>query len=164
MGTVLAALAFEAPTGLLRPSRGCGARSAVPCLCADDGPSKRSMSWQEGLESLLSPMTAQADREVLFKDLLNRGPEIADEVRDAVQSGNVETLLSPSQSKQLDDLKSVQRQLQEDILPQVRRTLERGCASIRVPNRPSACICLSSCAGRHSVASPSCQQWKSCDG
>lgn len=114
LGTVLAAVAFEAPHAVVVSRVGFAERTRAPCLCADP----RSMSWQEGLESFLSPSTAQADREVLFKDLLNRGPEIADEVREAVQSGQIDTLLSPNQSKQLDDLKSVQRQIEEDILPQ----------------------------------------------
>ena len=65
LGTVLAAVAFEAPHAVVVSRVGFAERTRAPCLCADP----RSMSWQEGLESFLSPSTAQADREVLFKDL-----------------------------------------------------------------------------------------------
>ena len=88
-------------------------RTAAPSLCEDE------MSWQEELERVLSPGTAQSDREVLLKDLLGRGPEIAQQVTEAVSSGSFASLLpEDGQSSELmDDLATVQRQITEDILP-----------------------------------------------
>ena len=75
-------------------------RAAAPSLCDDE------MSWQEELERVLSPGTAQSDREVLLKDLLGRGPEIAQQVTEAVSSGSFASLLPENgqSSELMDDL------------------------------------------------------------
>lgn len=93
-------------------------RVVAPVLCAGD------LSWQEELKTVLSPDTPQSDREVLLKDLLARGPEIAKEVTDAISAGpaGLQTLMPPSSTADqqlLDDLAAVQQQVMEDILPQV---------------------------------------------
>ena len=71
------------------------------------------MSWQEELERILSPGTAQSDREVLLKDLLGRGPEIAQQVTEAVSSGSFASVLPDNgqSSELMDDLAMVQRQV-----------------------------------------------------
>ena len=91
-------------------------RSSAPLLSA----SEEEISWQEELEKVLSPGTGQADREVLLKDLLARGPEIAKEISDKASSGDLADLVpDDSQSGQiLQGMTSVQRQVVEDILPQ----------------------------------------------
>jgi len=95
-------------------------RSVV--ICADDG----GMSWQEELEQILSPGTASSDREVLFRDLLGRSGEIVGEIRDAVSSGDLKSLVPPSTegARVLDDLESVKRQVVEDLMPQAATTAQ----------------------------------------
>ena len=108
---------------------------AAPVLCdvpmdVDDGPStsgdgsgapdRMAMGWQEEVERLLSLSTKQADREVILKDLLGRSDEIADDVREAVNSGNLSSLV-PSDgegARVLEEMAAVQRQLLDDLLPQ----------------------------------------------
>jgi len=83
-------------------------------------PPKRAVSWQEELETLLDPGTPQGDREMMLKDLVARAPEISEEVQEALNSGDLSSLLpEESKSKQLaEDIATVQRQVLDDILPQ----------------------------------------------
>eukprot|EP00966_Prymnesium_polylepis_P280430 6479591-Prymnesium_polylepis.1 len=95
-------------------------RASLPALCDDE------LTWQEELERVLSPGTTQSDREVLLKDLLGRGPEIAQQVQEAVSSGSISSLM-PDDGKGtelIDDLATVQRQLTEDILPEAQSLLD----------------------------------------
>jgi len=107
-----------APFAPLQPGtarRSAVLRSAVPQM-SDDA----EYSWQEELEKVLSPSTAQSDREVLLKDLLGRGPEIAKEITEAASSGSFADLVPKgSEGDQiLEGIASVQRQVVDDILPQ----------------------------------------------
>ena len=78
---------------------------------------REPLSWQEELETILSPRTASSDREVLLKDLLVRGPQIAEEVGGALASGNLEALLPPrGETRRIaDDLGAVRKQLEEVV-------------------------------------------------
>ena len=102
-------------------------RAAAPRLQTAD-PERSAVSWQEELEQLLAPATGQEEREFLLRDLLSRGPEIADEVRAAVSSGEYADLLPPpdSQSRRLlDDIAVVNRQVLDDLLPRAVSEVER---------------------------------------
>jgi len=114
---LLAALSFD-PTVRSSHLSLTSRRAAAPRLC---DPSRKPLTWQEALESVFSPGTAQSDREVLLKDLITRGSEIADDVSSAVGSGDIGSLLPPESKsrKLLDDINTVQRQVTEDILPSV---------------------------------------------
>jgi len=83
------------------------------------------MSWKEELERILSPSTPQADREFLLRDLLARAPEISQELSEAVRTGSFSSLL-PEDSELTSDLAMVQRQVMEDILPEVQALLDPG--------------------------------------
>ena len=89
-------------------------------LPGDPSPDKMAYGWQEEVEKLLSPSTKQADREVILKDLLSRGPEIANEVTEAIGSGDLSSLVPPDgESKRVvDDLQALQRQITDDLIPQ----------------------------------------------
>lgn len=101
----LSFLGFRQPLPLSRRALDAPRRvTPAPLLCDE------AMTWQEELERILSPKTAQADREVLLKDLLARGPEISQKITDAVNSGSLTSLL-PEDSDLADDLSSVQRQV-----------------------------------------------------
>ena len=123
--TGAAALSLQAPACRTPAAVG----RARPAVCVSDvemdddsfvEPPKMAVSWQEELETLLAPDTPQSDREIMLKDLLARGPEIAEEVQQALQSRDLGSLLpESSKSKQLiDDIAVVQRQVVDDILPQ----------------------------------------------
>jgi len=107
-----------APRPPLRPeaARRSAVLRSVPLQMSDD----EEYSWQEELEKVLSPTTAQSDREVLLKDLLGRGPEIAKEISDAASTGSLGSLIpkDSESGKLLEDVMSVQRQVVDDILPQ----------------------------------------------
>jgi hypothetical protein len=81
------------------------------------------MSWKEELEALLSPKTAAEDRGILARDLFARSAEIAGDVASAVSSGRPDDLLPEKLRK---DLGSVQRQVEEDLLPQLPGMFERA--------------------------------------
>lgn len=83
-------------------------------------PDKMAMTWQEELERVLSPSTPDSDRQVLLRDLLGRGSEIADEVQKAVAAGELESLIpEDGETKELlDDMDNVRRQVLDDILPE----------------------------------------------
>ena len=78
------------------------------------------MLWQEQLERVLSPKTAQADREILLRDLLGRGPEIVDEVIDALEQQDLESLVPPESETQrtLQEIQAVQDQVLEEAMAQ----------------------------------------------
>ena len=88
-------------------------RAAAPRLQTAD-PERSAVSWQEELEQLLAPATGQEEREFLLRDLLSRGPEIADEVRAAVSSGEYADLLPPPDSQS-------RRLLDDSVFPRRRR-------------------------------------------
>jgi len=93
-------------------------RAAVVRLAEGDD-ARPALSWQEELEKLLNPGTKNADREVLFRDLLSKGGEIAQEVSGAAATGDLASLVPPeSELKRVaEDVQAVQRQVIEDVLP-----------------------------------------------
>mmetsp|Transcript_52674 Transcript_52674/g.136425 ORF Transcript_52674/g.136425 Transcript_52674/m.136425 type:complete len:487 (+) Transcript_52674:22-1482(+) len=119
LGVAFVGLAFNPHNVVLRgPAVGRHVRAAVRAADGDDA--RPALSWQEELEKLLSPNTKTADREVLLRDLLSKGPEIAQEVSDAAVAGNIASLLPEDSTsrKTLDDIQFVQRQVIEDVLPE----------------------------------------------
>jgi len=98
-------------------------RASPPRLSAD-GPGDETptptMTWQQQLERILSPSTASGDREVLLRDFVGRGQEIAGDVTAAVSTGDLKSLVPPESEggRVLDDLETVKRQVVDDLLPQ----------------------------------------------
>jgi hypothetical protein len=99
----------------------CGAlRATGTRLIAEGDDARPALSWQEELEKLLSPRTANADREMLFRDLLSKGPEIFQEVTAAAATGDLTSIVPPESDtrKVLEDVQTIQRQVVEDVLPE----------------------------------------------
>jgi len=86
---------------------------------ADGDDARPALSWQEELEKLLSPVTKNADRSVLLRDLISKGPEIVQEVSSAAASGDLASLVPPESTSRrvVEDIQAVQQQVVEDILP-----------------------------------------------
>lgn len=79
------------------------------------------MSWKDELDALLSPRTASEERAILARDLFARSAEIAADVAGAVSAGRPDELL-PERLR--NDLTSLQRQIEEDLVPQLPGLLE----------------------------------------
>ena len=86
----------------------------------EEEPVRSAMLWQESLARILDPSTPQGDRELLLRDLLSRGPEIAEEVSKALEDSDLESLVPPdSESRRLlEDINSVQDQVFEEVMAQ----------------------------------------------
>ena len=97
------------------PLRATGTR-----LIAEGDDARPALSWQEELEKLLSPRTANADREMLFRDLLSKGPEIFQEVTAAAATGDLTSIVPPESDtrKVLEDVQRLSSQVIEDVLPE----------------------------------------------
>lgn len=97
------------------PLRATGTR-----LIAEGDDARPALSWQEELEKLLSPRTANADREMLFRDLLSKGPEIVQEVTAAAATGDLTSIVPPESDtrKVLEDVQRLSSQVIEDVLPE----------------------------------------------
>ena len=107
-------------------------RCDAPRLADDEGfddvlPERSAMLWQEQLERVLSPKTAQADREILLRDLLGRGPEIVDEVTSALSQQDLESLVPPESETQrtLQEIQAVQDQVLEEAMAQANEAQAR---------------------------------------
>lgn len=120
LSSARAAALLPGRTLVLRAGRAHVTRVHCTETAEDEPPQKFAMTWQEGLERLLSPNTPAADRDVLLRDLLSRGPEIADEVTRAIGTGDLQSLAPPDGEgkRVLDDLEAVRRQVVDDLLPQ----------------------------------------------
>ena len=74
-----------------------------------------AVTWQAELEKILSPRTSSEDRQMLLRDLLSRGPEISEEVSQAIENGDFASLAGDSEL--VSDLDNVRRQILDDLLP-----------------------------------------------
>jgi len=71
---------------------------------------KKNLTWQEAIEAIITPTTSNSQRSILLKDLASRADEITNDVQKAVQTRDIDSLLT-------DGAKAVKRQVQQDILP-----------------------------------------------
>ena len=90
-------------------------------------------SWREKVDLLLNPRLTFSERETLTKDLLNDIPQIRDDVKDAVDRGGARAVLKDvifapgSEARRTaSGIRSVQRQVREDILPELKKEAQNA--------------------------------------
>ncbi|KAG5186077.1 SOUL heme-binding protein-domain-containing protein [Tribonema minus] len=133
------------------PAPAAAARTVRPLAAASTTPAE--LSWREKLDTLLDPRLSLSEREILTKDIINDIPQIRKDVQAAVDKGGpkavveelvlahgsearrtveglraVHVLAPGSEARRtVEGLRAVRRQVEEDILPELRAEL-RGSA------------------------------------
>jgi SOUL heme-binding protein len=87
-------------------------------------------SWRDKVDLLLNPRLSLSERQILTKDLLNDLPEIRDDVQAAASKGGAravlnDVILAPGTEarRAVAGIRAVQRQLKEDLLPELQKEL-----------------------------------------
>lgn len=126
-----AAPAAQAFHSAVPPSRrGAGAGRVSVKAANADAP---LTSWREKADLLLNPRLSLSERQILTKDLLKDLPSVRDDVREAIQRGGPravieDVVLAPGTEakRTVEGLRTVQRQVRDDIVPSLRKAMQEG--------------------------------------
>jgi SOUL heme-binding protein len=106
------------------------ANRPVTTLAASSSGKKTLTSWRDKVDLLLNPRLSLSERQILTKDLLNDLPEIRDDVQAAASKGGARAVLndvilaSGTEARRARaGIRAVQRQLKEDLLPELQKEL-----------------------------------------
>jgi SOUL heme-binding protein len=97
---------------------------------SNDKSEKVLTSWRDKVDLLLNPRLSLSERQILTKDLLNDLPDIRDDVQAAASKGGAravlnDVILAPGTEarRAVAGIRAVQRQLKEDLLPELQKEL-----------------------------------------